>query len=377
MRASAHPLAPLSLAADELAGRRAEKCDREKQPENLRDPDSLPSAGLERLSHGGNDCNVGGTTLTQAVRLLLRCAAEPNRKSRALSAAVEAHVMFDLEATIDTGGSVQQQKKSSTADGLPKVADDSQCVSVGESAHWRAVHLQQHVAAAGKPPGVTNHRLRNCVSDVGELSQLSAASHLNYRGQLPGTTPRHASPSLRLGCKRSCVSVALKRKVLVLMLRRLEPTHPVRSNLFVRVYRSQLSSAHLSASPALLRGDISKGSPWKRKNIPGPPLNRAVIRAFPHRSPASSSPLHALGSPSPFQSHLCKPENVVRMLYCQTKRPPMYLVLDTYRPGNLLHFLWTLQNDYLISEHRLVHGDVAAMNILSGPGFLARCLGWV
>ena len=37
----------------------------------------------------------------------------------------------------------------------------------------------------------------------------------------------------------------------------------------------QLYCAHLSSSPALLRGDISKGSPWKRNNIPGPPLNRA------------------------------------------------------------------------------------------------------
>ncbi|XP_030590440.1 tyrosine-protein kinase STYK1 [Archocentrus centrarchus] len=103
-----------------------------------------------------------------------------------------------------------------------------------------------------------------------------------------------------------------------------------------------------------------------------------------------------------FCATVCKHENVVQMLYCQTKRLPMYLVLDAYTPGNLLHFLWTLRNDsgnadplqnfsersvflvakqvatgldYLMSEHRLVHGDVAARNILIGPGLSARVSG--
>ncbi|XP_070766507.1 tyrosine-protein kinase STYK1 [Enoplosus armatus] len=106
-----------------------------------------------------------------------------------------------------------------------------------------------------------------------------------------------------------------------------------------------------------------------------------------------------------FHATVCKHENVVRMLYCQTKHLPMYLVLDAYSPGNLLHFLWTLRNvtlnsntadpslhfsersvflvakqvaaglDYLMSEHRLVHGDVAARNILIGPSLSARVSG--
>ncbi|KAK2851861.1 hypothetical protein Q5P01_008137 [Channa striata] len=104
-----------------------------------------------------------------------------------------------------------------------------------------------------------------------------------------------------------------------------------------------------------------------------------------------------------FHATVCKHENVVRMLYCQTRRLPMYLVLHAYSPGNLLHFLWTLRNinsntgnplqnfsetsvfqvakqvaaglDYLMSEHRLVHGDVAARNILIGPGLSARVSG--
>ncbi|KAM9351032.1 tyrosine-protein kinase STYK1 [Symphorus nematophorus] len=104
-----------------------------------------------------------------------------------------------------------------------------------------------------------------------------------------------------------------------------------------------------------------------------------------------------------FHARVCKHENVVRMLFCQTKRLPMYLVLDACSPGNLLHFLWTLRSrssntadpslnfseksvflvakqvaaglDYLMSEHRLVHGDVAARNILIGPGLSARVSG--
>lgn len=104
-----------------------------------------------------------------------------------------------------------------------------------------------------------------------------------------------------------------------------------------------------------------------------------------------------------FHSRVCRHKNVVRMLLCQTSRLPMFLVLDQCSPGNLLHFLWSLRNnnltptdpskdfsersvftvakqvaaglDYLMSEHRVVHGDVAARNILIGPGLSAQVSG--
>lgn len=104
-----------------------------------------------------------------------------------------------------------------------------------------------------------------------------------------------------------------------------------------------------------------------------------------------------------FHATVCKHENVVRMLYCQTKHLPRCLILEACIPGNLLHFLWSLRNsesnsvasspnlsersvflmakqvaaglDYLMSEHRLVHGDVAARNVLIGPGLAARVSG--
>ncbi|XP_050953217.1 tyrosine-protein kinase STYK1 [Labeo rohita] len=87
-----------------------------------------------------------------------------------------------------------------------------------------------------------------------------------------------------------------------------------------------------------------------------------------------------------------KHENIVKMVYCQTRRVPMYLVLEASVPGNLLHFLWSLREDrcgtsdnfqtfsersvylvakqvaagldYLHSYHRIIHGDVAARNML-------------
>lgn len=45
-----------------------------------------------------------------------------------------------------------------------------------------------------------------------------------------------------------------------------------------------------------------------------------------------------------FHATVCKHKNVVRMMHCQTKRLPMYLLLDACSPGNLLRFLWTLRN---------------------------------
>ncbi|XP_017342223.1 tyrosine-protein kinase STYK1 [Ictalurus punctatus] len=105
-----------------------------------------------------------------------------------------------------------------------------------------------------------------------------------------------------------------------------------------------------------------------------------------------------------FYSAVCKHDNLVRMLYCQTRLSPMYLVFETSTPGNLLHFLWSLREgsshgtwhqeqsfsersvylvakqaatglDYLLSEHRLVHGNVAARSMLIGSGLLVKVSG--
>ncbi|KAI7794182.1 putative tyrosine-protein kinase STYK1, partial [Triplophysa rosa] len=101
-----------------------------------------------------------------------------------------------------------------------------------------------------------------------------------------------------------------------------------------------------------------------------------------------------------FHAAISKHENIVKMLYCQTQRTPMYLILEASIPGNLLHFLWSLREgrpdnlqafsersvytvakqvaaglDYLHSYHRILHGDVAARNMLIGSGFSVKVSG--
>ncbi|XP_062283210.1 tyrosine-protein kinase STYK1 isoform X1 [Scomber scombrus] len=144
-------------------------------------------------------------------------------------------------------------------------------------------------------------------------------------------------------------------------------------------------------------GPICKGL-LKKKDGPSSSVVVKSLRDGPNQPEAKEFVQWVL-----FHVRVCKHENVVQMLYCQTKRLPMYLVLDAYSPGNLLHFLWSLKNrnsniaapsqsfsersvflvakqvaaglDYLMAEHRLVHGDVAARNILIGPGLSARVSG--
>ncbi|KAJ8258090.1 hypothetical protein GJAV_G00193060 [Gymnothorax javanicus] len=102
-----------------------------------------------------------------------------------------------------------------------------------------------------------------------------------------------------------------------------------------------------------------------------------------------------------FHAVVSKHENLVQMLFCQTRCQPMYLVLEAVSPGNLLHFLWNLRSEepgtlsqqfsersvylvakqvadgleYLHSEHRLAHGDVAARSVLIGAGLSVRVAG--
>ncbi|XP_056446984.1 tyrosine-protein kinase STYK1 isoform X1 [Gadus chalcogrammus] len=126
-----------------------------------------------------------------------------------------------------------------------------------------------------------------------------------------------------------------------------------------------------------------------------------VVKAL--RDPASPSEEREFAEWILFHAKVCnnKSERLVRMLCCQAQRLPMYLVLEAHSPGNLLHFLWGLREkdsdkgplhvsersvfllatqvaeglDYLLTEHRVVHGYVAARNILIGPDLSARVSG--
>ncbi|XP_078281430.1 tyrosine-protein kinase STYK1 [Rhinoraja longicauda] len=93
-----------------------------------------------------------------------------------------------------------------------------------------------------------------------------------------------------------------------------------------------------------------------------------------------------------FHTKICDHESIVKLLGCQTERMPRYLLLEFVNGGNLLHSLWksreteaqagegelklTERNvysiakqvacglDYLTTKHHLIHGDVAARNLL-------------
>lgn len=60
-----------------------------------------------------------------------------------------------------------------------------------------------------------------------------------------------------------------------------------------------------------------------------------------------------------FHAAVSKHENIVKMLYCQTQRTPLYFILEASIPGNLLHFLWSLREVKLFTEslHMLMITD--------------------
>ncbi|KAJ8016908.1 hypothetical protein DPEC_G00012230 [Dallia pectoralis] len=142
------------------------------------------------------------------------------------------------------------------------------------------------------------------------------------------------------------------------------------------------------------------------------PVSQGTLRREPTPTAVVVKTLEACSNPSVtnefvdwilFHGVVCKHQNLVRMLCCQTQRRPMYFVLEACCPGNLLNYLWSLRNrdsksldqhqhfsersvysvakqvaaglDYLLSEHRLVHGYVAARNILIGPGLSVKVSG--
>ncbi|XP_069771425.1 tyrosine-protein kinase STYK1 [Narcine bancroftii] len=104
-----------------------------------------------------------------------------------------------------------------------------------------------------------------------------------------------------------------------------------------------------------------------------------------------------------FHTKICNHESIVKLLGCQTERTPPYLFLEFVSGGNLLHCLWKFREtgtqdggtklnftkrsvcsiakqvacglDYLTTEHHLIHGDVAARNILIHNDLTAKLAG--
>ncbi|XP_077312137.1 tyrosine-protein kinase STYK1-like isoform X3 [Lithobates pipiens] len=76
-----------------------------------------------------------------------------------------------------------------------------------------------------------------------------------------------------------------------------------------------------------------------------------------------------------FYHEVCNHGGVVRMLWCQTEAPPMCLIMEAMTLGNLLLFLRESHEEYLSGTHNLVHGYVAACNVLIHEDMSVRLCG--
>ncbi|XP_048470784.1 tyrosine-protein kinase STYK1 isoform X3 [Rhincodon typus] len=93
-----------------------------------------------------------------------------------------------------------------------------------------------------------------------------------------------------------------------------------------------------------------------------------------------------------FHMKVCNHDSIVKLLGCRTERLPLYIFLEYVSGGCLLHSLWQLREtaarsgevvlnlteqsmysiakqvacglDYLTTKHKVIHGDIAARNIL-------------
>ncbi|XP_056385938.1 tyrosine-protein kinase STYK1 isoform X2 [Hyla sarda] len=103
-----------------------------------------------------------------------------------------------------------------------------------------------------------------------------------------------------------------------------------------------------------------------------------------------------------FQVSLGSHCNLVEIVGCCTETNPFYMVLECVKPGSLLHFLWDCRRDFVpmdgilyditecqvytialqilsalefLHEHNVVHGDVAARNVLIQQDFTPKLIG--
>ncbi|XP_030041895.1 tyrosine-protein kinase STYK1 [Microcaecilia unicolor] len=104
-----------------------------------------------------------------------------------------------------------------------------------------------------------------------------------------------------------------------------------------------------------------------------------------------------------FHIQICNHDNLVKTFWCQTEAPPLRLILKAMSLGNLLHFLWNSREgdqtisecaldlteksvfsmalqvarglEYLIGMQKLIHGYVAACNVLIHEDMTIRLCG--
>ncbi|XP_077026169.1 tyrosine-protein kinase STYK1 isoform X2 [Tamandua tetradactyla] len=143
---------------------------------------------------------------------------------------------------------------------------------------------------------------------------------------------------------------------------------------------------------AFYRAQMNTGDPAKPKNV--------VLKAL--REPAGLHEVQDFLGRIQFYQYLGKHKNLVQLEGCCTDRLPLYMVLEDVAQGDLLSFLWTCRRDVMtmdgllydltekqvyhigkqvllalefLQDKHLIHGDVAARNILIQCDLTAKLCG--
>ncbi|XP_074831769.1 tyrosine-protein kinase STYK1-like [Carettochelys insculpta] len=145
-------------------------------------------------------------------------------------------------------------------------------------------------------------------------------------------------------------------------------------------------------------GQISRAT-LSRTGSLGPSLP-VILRKLP----GASSPQEVKSFIGVMKFHLkiCDHDSLVKVLWCQSQALPLCLILEAVSPGNLLGFLWQTRQgavpgqgmggltektvfalaiqiarglEYLTASQKLIHGDVAARNILIHQDMRVRLCG--
>nr|DBA15157.1 TPA: hypothetical protein GDO54_004405 [Pyxicephalus adspersus] len=75
-----------------------------------------------------------------------------------------------------------------------------------------------------------------------------------------------------------------------------------------------------------------------------------------------------------FQAWLGTHPHLVNIIGCCFEQKPFCMVMECVEPGSLLHFLWDCRREFL-HDRNLMHGDVAARNVLIQNNFTTKLTG--
>ncbi|XP_008063268.1 tyrosine-protein kinase STYK1 [Carlito syrichta] len=219
--------------------------------------------------------------------------------------------------------------------------------------------------------------------------QRAQQQHSGLRGTAPTSPSRDTSwEAARHGGN---VVVPLKETSVESFL---QATTPALAKL--QVPREQLSEVleqiHSGSCGPIYRAKMNTGDSAKCKSV--------VLKAL--KEPAELHEVQDFLGRIQFYQYLGKHKNLVQLEGCCTERLPLYMVLEDVAHGDLLSFLWTCRRDVMtmdgllyditekqvyhigkqvllalefLQDKHLLHGDVAARNILIQSDLTAKLCG--